>query len=203
MAEIGTPGHCREDIGERNAASPAVSLPMMDGDPLEDRIRFGLEESVATRTGMAVQLARLLADWNAKGIYHEDLCALHVLVSADNQVSLSGPQTNDESRLEQSIHQFGWILFQLLTGRVEDLACEKRLPNLDELYRAGMPPALIKVVEDCTASPPRLATFSRVVRALETVGKAPGQTSSNPQLTAILILGCLAGLTAILWILVR
>ena len=169
------------------------------GDPLEDRIRFGMESSIPARTAIGLNLARTLEQLHGRQKYVADLSVRTVLLGLENVVQLAAPATDDKKLKPKNIRDYGLILYQLLNGELVHSA--GTAPDMEELYRAGLPSNLVDVVERCLEEPEHYS-MKKVVHDLEALSRVSPEgptTWRNPQVLAIAVLGGLAGLSALAW----
>ncbi len=193
LGEAG-PGEAGSGEADLGKASPAPT-----GDPLDDRIRLGLEGSFVDRLAIARKLAKILADWHAREVYHAELDASFVLLDAMNTVNLTGPETKEKSARGANIAAFGVILYSLLRNEVYT-ANRGSIPNLEELYQAGYSPGVVEILEKCFRDNGRYSGFREILRDLEEVDHASRETHRtpwNPQLVVIVVLGVLAALAVL------
>lgn len=160
---------------------------------------------------IAAQVAQCLADAHEKGILHRNLLPANILITAENQVMVTGfdvlgrmegrvenpyylaPEAVEEGRadIRADIYSLGATLFQMLTGRVpydglnaEEIAEKHRqapIPSVRE-FKAELPPAVDNLIRRCLAKRPH-ERFQTPLDLLEAIEEVRYQGTDLPTLT--------------------
>jgi hypothetical protein len=173
-------------------------------DSLEDRIRYGRVGSIAQQIAIALQVGRLLRQLHGQRKAHGALTARHVLVDANDSVSLlgGGEQEAEARARTEDTEAFGRLLYEILSGEVQRQTSAPEQPEIEQLHKAGIPPKLIEVTVRCLESPGS-GDLGRAVRILESELRnlvEPKQSAYEPTQLVVAALGAITLAATLVWI---
>lgn len=150
----------------RQSATGRYEIPK--GELLEDRIRNELTGGLAEQVKLLHHVAQEVQKRHLESVFHGELSSHWISLDGD-KVTIYGPKSSDESLRPIDIRGFGFAAYEVLAG---EMLTEEGIPDdepdLEALHKAGLPPRLIQVVENCIALDKQIE-FPKVIRELETV----------------------------------